>query len=327
MENAGNLTEDEELRETIKKNGIGTPATRAPIIEKLIKNEYIAADKKTQIVKPTNLGTGIVEVVEGIIPSMLSPEMTANWGKGLTQIEKGNLDPATYRKKVEEFVVKNVEKIKENAPQGGGPREKKVVGTCPVCGSDVLETRYGWLCSAYKKDDENSCKFGIRYEIRGVKLKDEQLSKILNEGQSDILSGFVTKDGKNKYKGTIKIEDGIVKIKPLTKDDDPGLGKCPKCGEKVLTGKFGAYCTGKCGMNLGRCMGRQLTDAQIKALLDGKKITLKKLKSKAGKEYDACFTPDGIEPFNYTKKTGEEVSGYQFKFKMSFPEGKKKKKA
>ncbi len=325
MENAGNLIEDEELREQIKKNGIGTPATRAPIIEKLIANEYILADKKTQVVKPSALGTGIVEIVRGIVPSMLSPEMTANWGKGLTKIEKGELDPKVYRAKVEEFVVTNVEKIKERAPKNAGERVRKVVGKCPVCGNDLIETRYGWLCSAYKKDDENSCKFGIRYEIRGVKLDDKQLEKILKTGESDILSGFEKKDGSGKYKGTIKIEDGVVKIKPLSREDDPGLGKCPKCGQKVLYGQYGAYCTGKCGMNIGRAMGKQLTEAQIKNLLAGKKILLKKLENKAGKQYDAYLTPDGVEPFEYTKKNGESVSGYQYRFKMSFPEKKKKK--
>ena len=76
-------------------------------------------------------------------------------------------------------------------------------------------------------------------------------------------------------------------------------------------------------MNLSRIMKKDLSESQVKNLLAGKKILLKKLENKDGKEYDAYITPNGIEPFEYTKKTGETVSGYQFRFKMTFPEKKK----
>ena len=105
---------------------------------------------------------------------------------------------------------------------------------------------------------------------------------------------------------------------------EKAIGKCPKCGGDVLTGKFGAYCTEKCGMSLGYAMGRQLDEEQVKKLLAGEKIFMKGLKSKKGGTYDAYLKPDGVEPYSYTNKDGEEKSGYQYKFSFEFPERKKK---
>lgn len=99
------------------------------------------------------------------------------------------------------------------------------------------------------------------------------------------------------------------------------LGVCPNCGGQVVKGKFGAYCAGKCGMNVGRVMGAVLTDIQIKDLLGGKKVLLKGLKSKAGKEYDAYIIPNGTEEYVY-KKDGEEKSGVRFRIGVEFPEKK-----
>lgn len=99
------------------------------------------------------------------------------------------------------------------------------------------------------------------------------------------------------------------------------LGICPNCGGQVVKGKYGAYCTNKCGMNVSRIMGAALNEAQVKDLLTGKKILLKGLKSKAGKSYDAYIIPSGTESYRYTKD-GEEKSGVQFKFAMEFPKKK-----
>ena len=94
------------------------------------------------------------------------------------------------------------------------------------------------------------------------------------------------------------------------------LGKCPKCGADVVKGKFGAYCTGKCGMNVGKALGVTLSDSQVKSLLQGKKILVKGLKGKKG-SYDAYLIPESIEEFSYTKD-GKEIKGFQYKFKMEF---------
>ncbi len=97
------------------------------------------------------------------------------------------------------------------------------------------------------------------------------------------------------------------------------LGKCPKCGSDVVKGKFGAYCAGKCGMQVGKAMGKALTDAQIKSMLAGKKTLVKGLTSKAGKRYDAYLQPKGVTSFSYVNKAGKQVTGYGFDIEMSFP--------
>lgn len=104
MENAGQFIEDEELRAQIKGSGIGTSATRAEILKKLNKIEYIATNNKTQIITPTLLGEIIYDVVECSIHQLLNPELTASWEKGLNYVAEGTISPDEYMFKLEGFV-------------------------------------------------------------------------------------------------------------------------------------------------------------------------------------------------------------------------------
>ena len=104
MENAGQLIEDEDLRAQIKGSGIGTSATRAEIIKKLTNIKYIQLNKKTQVVKPTQLGEMIYGVVHGSIKSLLNPELTANWEMGLEKVAEGELSADEYMKTMNEFI-------------------------------------------------------------------------------------------------------------------------------------------------------------------------------------------------------------------------------
>ena len=114
MENAGQLIEDEELREQIKGSGIGTSATRAEILKKLIANKYIALNKKTQILTPTLLGEMIFDVVSVSIRSLLNPELTASWEKGLTYVAEGSITPEEYMTKLNHFVKSRTENVLGN---------------------------------------------------------------------------------------------------------------------------------------------------------------------------------------------------------------------
>lgn len=104
MENAGQLIEDEELRSQIKGSGIGTSATRGEILKKLFNNKYLALNKKTQIVTPTLLGEMIYDVVDHSIRSLLNPELTASWEKGLTYVAEGEITSEEYMVKLENFI-------------------------------------------------------------------------------------------------------------------------------------------------------------------------------------------------------------------------------
>ncbi len=112
MENAGQLIEDEELRSQIKGAGIGTSATRAGILEKLVNISYLSLNKKNQILTPSKMGEMIFEVVFCTMPGMLNPDMTASWEKGLSKVEKGELDPKEYRQTLDRYVAKYVESVK-----------------------------------------------------------------------------------------------------------------------------------------------------------------------------------------------------------------------
>ncbi len=104
MENAGQLIEDEDLRAQIKGSGIGTSATRAEIIKKLTNIKYIALNKKTQVITPTQLGEMIFGVVHGSIKSLLNPELTASWELGLTQVAEGQITADEYMEKLNTFI-------------------------------------------------------------------------------------------------------------------------------------------------------------------------------------------------------------------------------
>lgn len=112
MENAGQLIEDEELRAQIKGSGIGTSATRAEILNKLIKIEYLSLNKKTQIVTPTLLGEMIFDTVNASIRSLLNPELTASWEKGLTYVAEGEITTEEYMQKLESFISRMTNGVK-----------------------------------------------------------------------------------------------------------------------------------------------------------------------------------------------------------------------
>lgn len=105
MENAGQLIEDEELRAQIKGSGIGTSATRAEILKKLVNIQYLALNNKTQVITPTLLGELIFEVVNSSIKQLLNPDLTASWEKGLTYVAEGSITSDEYMTKLENFVA------------------------------------------------------------------------------------------------------------------------------------------------------------------------------------------------------------------------------
>ncbi len=111
MENAGQLIEDEELRAQIKGSGIGTSATRAEILKKLMHIKYLALNKKTQVITPTLLGEMIYDVVDQSIRPLLNPELTASWEKGLTLVAEGEITPEEYMVKLETFIIRRTEGV------------------------------------------------------------------------------------------------------------------------------------------------------------------------------------------------------------------------
>lgn len=112
MENAGQLIEDEELRAQIKESGIGTSATRAEILKKLVNIKYLALNKKTQVITPTLQGEMIYDVVDHSIRSLLNPELTASWEKGLNYVAEGSITSDEYMRKLDHFITSRTVGVK-----------------------------------------------------------------------------------------------------------------------------------------------------------------------------------------------------------------------
>lgn len=202
MENAGKLVEDEELREAMKENGLGTPATRAAILEKLLKVGYIERKRKTLF--PTPKGMALIE----IMPLKLkSPELTGEWEKKLYDIEKGTLEPEKYMAEIKEYTQELVEIAQKSESAAFLPAARKAVGSCPLCGAAVTANKKGYGCSAWK---EKGCTFFLG-KIAGKKLTERQVRELLEKGQTKTIKGFTGRKG-NKFDAALKIVDGKIEF-------------------------------------------------------------------------------------------------------------------
>ena len=186
-----------------------------------------------------------------------------------------------------------------------------------------------------EKGKYSATDLGYEY-IRVVpdKLKEPELTQRFEESLQKVNEGSLSKD--DFLAGLIQdIRDDIEVFSENAipdeerigyaagKNREKALGKCPKCGEDVRMGQYGAYCIGKCGMTLGQIRGKKLSEEQITDLLSGKKIYVSGLKKKDGSgTYSAYFFPAGIEPYDYEAQDGTTQRRYQFTFNMEF---KKKK--
>lgn len=315
MENAGQLIEEEELREQIKGSGIGTSATRAEIIKKLVRIGYLALNKKTQVLTPEALGEMVYEVVNMTVPALLNPKMTASWEKGLDGITQGTVPMEDYREKLEEFIRKEtVSMINENLtsqiagqirPLAGSNAKDmkakvKIGATCPVCGGEIETTPFGYGCSNYNKDG-SGCHFAIG-SIAGRELNDEEVKQLLSEGRTGVLKGFTSKN-KKKFSACLvmtKDEEGKPNITFDFSQNEPetieGVS-CPLCGGAIEIKPFGYSCANYkaedesgCRFAIGKIAGKDLNTAQVKELLNnGRTGTIRGFTSKNKKKFDACL--------------------------------------
>ena len=113
MENAGQFIEDEELRAQIKGSGIGTSATRAEILKKLVHIQYLTLNEKTQTITPTLMGEMVYDVVAASIRPLLDPALTASWEKGLTMVAEGTITEEEYMRKLDDFVSRRTNMVKQ----------------------------------------------------------------------------------------------------------------------------------------------------------------------------------------------------------------------
>lgn len=315
MENAGQLIEDEELRAQIKGSGIGTSATRAEIIKKLVRIGYLHLNKKSQILSPEVLGEMVYEVVNMTVPALLNPKMTASWEKGLDGITRGTVIMEDYREKLEDFIRKEtLNMVERNLTSrlvaqiqpltGKGARgiaaKKKLGIACPVCGGELETTPFGYGCGNYKKDG-TGCKFSIG-TIAGRDLSEEEFRDLITKGRTDVLDGFVSKS-KKKFPAALvlqKDEEGKINISFDFSANEPQVVegiKCPSCGGDIVTTAYGFRCIhydrekeDSCDFSVGKIAEKSLNVSQLTELItNGRTETIRGFKSKTGKKFDACL--------------------------------------
>jgi DNA topoisomerase-3 len=168
METAGRQIEDEALREAMKEKGLGTPATRAAIIETLIQRGYVRRDKKKLLA--TDNGRFLVYVVHD--DALKSPELTGDWEAKLKAIEQGELDPASFMAAVDEHARRIV---KGHDPRPSREELGRGLGRCPRCRADILQGQRGYGCSRWKE----GCDYVLWMDYRGVRLDARQARELL----------------------------------------------------------------------------------------------------------------------------------------------------
>lgn len=332
MENAGQLIEDEELRAQIKGSGIGTSATRAEIIKKLIRIGYLNLNQKTQVITPQNFGEMVYEVVAMTVPALLNPKMTASWEKGLDGITNGTVDVNDYRAKLEDFIRRETIQIRDQdltnkiaaqispfsgkGARGLGARRKLEV-QCPACGGDIVTTPFGYGCANYQKDG-SGCNFVIG-TIAGRALSDEECIALVRDGHTAVLNGFVSKK-KKKFDAVLVLEkdnDGKYTVSFNFENVEAKKIKdvvCPLCGGEIVQTPFGYGCAkydredeNSCRFSIGKMAGKELSESQVRELLtNGRTSTIRGFKSKAGKKFDACIA--------FSRDESGKVTGLKFNF-------------
>ena len=314
MENAGQLIEEEELREQIKGSGIGTSATRAEIIKKLVRIGYLNLNKKTQVLSPEALGEMIFEVVSLTVPALLNPKMTASWEKGLDGITRGTVIMEDYREKLEDFIRKETVSMIEKDLTGpiagrihpfvgkggrGLAAKKKIEAACPVCGGEMETTPFGYGCSNYKKDG-SGCKFSIG-TIAGRDLAEEEVVELLTKGHTEVLSGFISKSRKRFSAALVleKDEEGKASVNFDFSKNEPEIlegVKCPVCGSDMEITSFGYSCVKhrndpeSCYFSIGKIAGKSLGVDDLTDLLQkGETEVLKGFTAKNKKKFSAAL--------------------------------------
>ena len=182
MERAGN----EDMSDDVERKGLGTPATRADIIEKLVKDGFVKREKKQMI--PTEDGMKLITVLPDVVKS---PKLTADWENALTLVAKGEMEREDFMADIEAMVSDLIHTYHEVSDEQKKmfAQEQKVLGKCPNCGGEVVKGKYGAFC-------KNKCGMNVS-QIMGVALSNEQVESLL-AGKKTLLKGLTSKAGK-KY--------------------------------------------------------------------------------------------------------------------------------
>jgi DNA topoisomerase-3 len=335
MEGAGKLVDDEELREAMREKGLGTPATRAAIIEGLIYEKYILRQGRDLV--PTAKAFSLITLLRGLeIAELSSPELTGNWEFKLRSMARGQMKRPDFMKEIADVTREIVAKAKrhesDTVPGDFGTLKVR----CPKCGGEMQEN--------YKKFQCQKCEFSLWKIVAGRQLEIPEVEELITKRQVGPLQGFRSKMGR-PFAAVIKLTpelkpefdfgqdrteaDGTVAEVDFTGQEP--LGKCPKCGQRVFDMPM-AYCCEKavganrtCDFRSGKViLQRAIEREQMQKLLaTGKTDLLEKFISKKGRPFKAFLVAkDGRVGFEFEPREAKPKKAGDKADKAAAPEPK-----
>jgi DNA topoisomerase-3 len=315
MEGAGKLVDDDELRAAMAGKGLGTPATRAAIIEGLITEAYLVRDGKE--LHPTAKAFQLLRALRGFgVDALDAPELTGEWEHKLAQMERGRLKRDTFMKEIAHMTRDIVERIRKGADTGDVPGDyAKLKAPCPNCGGKVVENYRRYACTR--------CDFSISKHPGGRFFEIAEVEQLLREKQIGPLTGFRSRIGR-PFAAVLKItpehklefdfgnaapgEEGGGE--PIDFSGLTPLGPCPKCGANIYEQPMAYVCEKSVGPNRscdfrsGKVILQQpIEPEQMRKLLaDGRTDLLRGFVSNRTRRKFSAFLvrkPDGTTGFEF----------------------------
>lgn len=313
MEGAGKLVGHEELREAMRAKGLGTPATRAAIIEGLVSEHYI--QRLGRELQPTAKAFSLITLLRGLkIPELISPELTGDWEFKLRQIEQGELKRSEFMEKIADMTRHIVEQAKNSRGETISGDFVTLKSPCPKCGGVIHET--------YKKFQCQQCDFALWKILAGRQFDVEEMEQLITHREVGPLQGFRSKMGR-LFNANIKLTDDFEMkfdfgneseddMKDVDFTGQVSLGKCPKCGNSVFEHGMFYICeksvgsARSCDFKTGKIiLNRPIEREQVTKLLQtGKTDLLTKFISKKGRPFSAYLVADarGKIAFEFEQK-------------------------
>lgn len=300
MENAGRLVEDEELKDALKARGLGTPATRAAIIEDLLSKHKLYIERQKKFLVPTSKGMEIIEMLlANGIEQLTSAAMTGEWEFKLRQVEAGTLSWLVFKEGVRQQTIEIVEQLRRKASQtaqvplqrrsGGAGNADGDIGTvtcqtpCPKCGGVVQGHVFSYDCG--------SCDFKMRNVVATRKITAKEADKLMADKITPVLKGFYSPSKQKNFDAMLALTDDFKvefrfadRVEVASSGPSVAVGACPKCSSDVVTRSGGGYvCSGAqsggptCDFRIsGIIAGRTIENAVATTLLTARKTALLK---------------------------------------------------
>jgi len=304
MANAGKFVTTAEQRAILREaEGIGTPATRSAILEKLESTGMCRIEKGTFI--PTSFGMELIDLVKD--REIASPAITANWEQKLKDLEE-NGHPEVFKAQMVDYIKKETDDIIDKVSKDLSAYRFETIGACPLCGRSVIMTDNYYRCSNYK-GGKDPCTFIIsRKEVFGIKLTKADVVTMLG-GKATKEKKLKTKDGR-EFTAALIIKDG--RVSPAFAENKPqdsadrskfhmkkGICKCPLCEDgQIFPGKSWYTCSNRgkgCKFIVGMSIcAATITEEDIKALVAGKPAGPKTFTWKSGKQGTAKLKSEVI---------------------------------